>query len=197
MKAVADIDIDLKNRDDLLEILDHTPASVIRQNELTRHPVGVYLQRVPINPINGVCSIEYEEAEARGYIKFDFLNVYIYEGVRNESHLLQLMNKEPIWDMPLDTEISSTLFQLTGDYTASILQKMRPKSVEQLAMVIALIRPGKSHLIGRRWEEIEKEIWRPTKEGYYFKKSHGISYALAIVVQMNLLIEEAINDSEL
>jgi DNA polymerase III alpha subunit len=72
---------------------------------------------------------------------------------------------------------------------------MKPRSVEQLAMVLALIRPGKRHLIGKIWPAVESEIWKLSNDGeYVFKKSHAIGYALAIVVQMNLMIEEAVND---
>jgi DNA polymerase III alpha subunit len=69
-----------------------------------------------------------------------------------------------------------------------------PSSIEQLAMFIALLRPGKRHLIGKSWQTIEAEIWIPT-EKYYFKKSHAIAYATSIVVQLNLLASQSIECS--
>jgi hypothetical protein len=34
------------------------------------------------------------------------------------------------------------------------------------------------------------EVWtKPTGEEYYFKKAHAMAYAVAIVVQMNLICE--------
>ena len=38
------------------------------------------------------------------------------------------------------------------------------------------------------WKDILAEVWvRPTDGSYFFKKSHAVAYAQAIVVQMNLL----------
>jgi hypothetical protein len=37
---------------------------------------------------------------------------------------------------------------------------------------------------------IFQEVWTKPEEGYYFKKAHAISYAMACVVHMNLLCEE-------
>jgi hypothetical protein len=34
------------------------------------------------------------------------------------------------------------------------------------------------------------EVWtRPENEEYYFKKAHAVAYAMAVVVQMNLICE--------
>jgi hypothetical protein len=67
---------------------------------------------------------------------------------------------------------------------------MKPKSVEQLAAILAVIRPAKRHLIGKLWADVLEEVWqKPEKEEYYFKKSHATAYAVAIVVQMNLICE--------
>ena len=73
---------------------------------------------------------------------------------------------------------------------------MKPTSVEQLAMVLALIRPGKRHLVGKSWTLIKRSIWDETDDGYSFKKAHSVSYALAIVVQMNLMVEETLNNDQ-
>jgi DNA polymerase III alpha subunit len=67
---------------------------------------------------------------------------------------------------------------------------MKPKSVEQLAAVLAMIRPAKRNLIGKTWDEVMKEVWvKPENDEYYFKKSHATAYAVAVVVQMNLICE--------
>jgi DNA polymerase III alpha subunit len=72
----------------------------------------------------------------------------------------------------------------------NVVKQMKPTSIEELAMTLAIIRPGKRHLIGRTWDQLRKEIWEKSNEGYQFKKSHAFAYALAIVVQLNLLVEE-------
>lgn len=192
MEVTTDIDIDLKDRNELLQYLDYIPASIIRNNTIQKHPVGIYLQDIPTDPISELCSLDHEEAGSRGYVKFDMLNVHLYKNVRDEEHLIELINREPIWEMLVDPDIIKNLFHISDHY--KILSITRPRSIDQLAMVLALIRPGKRHLIGKGWDEIEKEIWQPSSAGeYVFKKSHSISYALAIVVQMNLLVEE-LND---
>ena len=57
-------------------------------------------------------------------------------------------------------------------------------------MILAMIRPGKRHLVGKSWEEIEADVWiKPQDDIYFFKKSHSYSYAVAIKVQLNLLCE--------
>lgn len=64
----------------------------------------------------------------------------------------------------------------------------------QLAMVLALIRPGKRHLIGFDWPQVEADIWTNTdNDDYTFKKAHAVSYAHVVVVQMNLLLEQALD----
>ena len=68
---------------------------------------------------------------------------------------------------------------------------MKPRSITQLAAVLAMIRPAKRHLIGKDWNTVFATIWeRPANDEYYFKKAHAISYATAIVLQMNLLVTD-------
>ena len=64
--------------------------------------------------------------------------------------------------------------------------------MEQLAAVLAIIRPAKRKLLNESWDTINKEVWaKPTDGTYFFKKSHAVGYALAIILQLNLLIEKA------
>ena len=72
-----------------------------------------------------------------------------------------------------------------------ILRKLKPKSVEQLAAVLAIIRPAKRQLLEETWQQIEQKVWqKPTDGTYYFKKSHAISYAILIVMQLNTITNE-------
>lgn len=186
----ADIDIDTADRDALLDKIKHISASQENKDgEFKRHNVGVYFQSILTDPLTGFSSIPYKEAEKRNYFKIDILNVQAYglNKVRDEEHLNELIEREPMWELLEYEDIVNQLFQLNGHF--DILSQYKPKSVKDLAMVIALVRPGKRHLIGQPLEDIKDEIWEPTKD-YYFKKSHSLSYSLAIVVQMNLLVEE-------
>ena len=56
-------------------------------------------------------------------------------------------------------------------------------------MFLALIRPGKKHLVGKKWYEVGREVWDKGTDGYTFKQAHAIAYAHLVVVHMNLLGE--------
>jgi hypothetical protein len=185
---MPDIDIDFTDRDSALKLFKHIGASRVDNNKLVKHNTGVYLHEVPVQADVNLCAVPYDQAEDLGYFKLDFLNVSIYKGVRNEEHLIQLMETEPLWDLLQQDEFADLLFHLNGH--GAILRKTCPTSVEELAAVLAMIRPAKRNLIGKPWPEIMKEVWtRPTTDEYYFKKSHATAYAMAIVVQMNLICE--------
>ena len=186
---MPDIDIDFTDRDSALKLFRHIGASRIDGDRLVKHNTGVYLHEVPVKADVNLCAIPYDQAEDEGYFKLDFLNVSIYKGVQNEEHLIQLMETEPLWDLLLQDEFADLLFHLNGH--GAILRKTCPTSVEELAAVLAMIRPAKRNLIGKSWPEIMKEVWtKPKTDEYYFKKSHATAYAMAIVVQMNLICEQ-------
>jgi DNA polymerase III alpha subunit len=186
---MPDIDIDFTDREQALHLFNHTVASRLEENKLVKHNTGVYLHEVEVDPISGLCSIPYNIAEEQGYFKIDFLNVGLYKGVRDEAHLIQLMETEPLWDLLEQDEFTQNLFHVNGH--GSILRQSRPKSIDQLAAVLAMIRPAKRYLIGKDWTTIMTEIWtKPENDEYFFKKSHAIAYATAIVVQMNLICEQ-------
>ena len=137
---------------------------------------------MPEHPVTGHSSLDYKKAEDRGYFKIDMLNVNIYKHVKSEQELVELMIKEPDWDMLKDPKVVENLFHLNGHF--NIVSKLEPKNIEQLAAVLAIIRPAKRGLMYKDWQDIMKEVWvRPTDGSYFFKKSHAVAYAQAIVVQ--------------
>jgi DNA polymerase III alpha subunit len=187
---LPDIDIDFVDREKALDLFKHTRASRIDDGKLVKHNTGVYLHPVPVNAETNLCAVPYNQAEDRGYFKLDFLNVNLYNGVRNEEHLVKLMSKEPMWELLEQDDFTDLLFHVNGH--GDTLRSMKPKNIEQLAAVLAMIRPAKRHLIGKTWQEVASEVWvKPANDDYYFKKSHAIAYATAIVVQMNLICETA------
>jgi len=184
---MTDIDIDLKNREDVLTKLKHIPASIITDT-VKKHNTGVYFHDMPHDPSTNLSTINYKEAENLGYFKIDLLNVKIYEHVKNEAHLNELLEREPDWDLLLHKEIVQQLFHIHDHY--DIVAQMQPRSINQLAMVLAIIRPAKRNLLGQEWLTIEKQVWlKPNDNSYYFKKSHAVSYAYAIIVQLNSFCE--------
>lgn len=183
---MPDIDIDFANRDVVLTKIQHRVAKLDTQK---KHNTGVYVTEIPHNPVDNLSTIDYKTAEERGYFKLDFLNVSIYKDVKNETHLNELMNKEPLWDLLEHQEFVDQVFHLSGH--SELLKKLKPTNVEQLAATLAIIRPAKRHLVDETWTTILKEVWiKPTDGTYYFKKAHAVSYAIAVVVHMNLLTEK-------
>jgi hypothetical protein len=184
---MPDIDIDFADRDTVLSILPHRVAKLETGK---KHNTGVYVTEVPHNPIDKVATIDYKTAEDRGYFKLDFLNVSIYKGVRDEAHLQELMEREPIWELLQHPEFCSQVFHLSGN--EDLVGKLGPSSIEQLAAVLAIIRPSKRYLAKDvDWDRINREVWTKPEDGsYYFKKAHAFSYAMACVVHMNLLCEQ-------
>ena len=188
---MPDIDIDFLDREQALKLFKHIGASRIDNGKLVKHNTGVYLHEVPVNAITGLCAVPYEQAEERKYFKIDFLNVGIYKGVRDEAHLVELMNREPMWELLEQNDFTDMLFHVNGH--GDILRKMKPTSVEHLAAVLAMIRPAKRYLIGKDWDTVMNEVWaKPEGDEYFFKKSHATAYAVAVVVQMNLICEQTV-----
>ena len=186
---MPDVDIDFFDRDGVLKLFKHAPASMIKDGEIIKHKTGVYFHAVPTEPINGYTSLDYKKAENRGYFKIDCLNVNIYKNIKSEQELVELMIEEPDWDMLKDQKIVDQLFHLNGHF--NIVSKLEPKNIEQLAAVLAIIRPAKRHLMHKDWKDILTDVWVKPKDGsYFFKKSHAVAYAHAIVVQMNLIAKD-------
>ena len=186
MKDLPDIDVDFPDRDIVLSGIKHRVAKL---DSNKKHNTGIYVTEIPHSPLDNVSTLDYKQAEQRGYFKLDFLNVSIYKDVRDEEHLLELMNKEPMWELLQHDEFVDQLFHLNGH--GEILRKTCPDSVEKLAAVLCMIRPAKRYLIEKDWKTIFQEVWtKPKNDEYYFKKAHSFSYAMAVVVHMNLLIEK-------
>ena len=189
---MPDIDIDFADRTQALKSFKHVTAAIEDNSTFKKHNTGVYCTSIPYNPLTGISTIDYKQAENRGYFKIDFLNVGVYEGVKSKEHLKKLLETEPLWDLLLEDEFTQNLFHVNGH--GSILRQSKPRSIEQLAAVLAMIRPAKRYLIGKEWSMVMTEIWKkPENDEYYFKKAHAVAYAAAIVVQMNLICENLTN----
>lgn len=188
LKFKSDIDIDVADRDQALACVKHTAASIMRDGKVTKHNTGVYFTCIPVDPVTGRSSLDYEEAEDRGYIKVDVLNVGLYQQVQSDQHLQQLMVQEPEWDKLYDPEFCSQLIHIGAHYDTLIRMPEAVNSIPRLAMFLAVIRPAKRHLIGQTWQKVAESVWqKPTDDSYYFKKAHAVGYAHLVAVNMNLL----------
>lgn len=189
-----DIDIDFPTKFDLNSVIRHAiPASMVKKGELAKHNCGYYFQNIPIDKHTGYAAIPYEKAEELGYFKIDFLHLSLLDNVKSKEELRQMIAKEPNWELLQDPNVVVKLFQIHKN--VDLLQAIKPKSVQELADAIALIRPGKRHLIDRYLsnpQEVRQELYKRDGDGYYFKKSHAISYALTIVAQLHLIAKGVI-----
>ena len=187
-----DIDIDFPDRKNVLDLIKHIPAMIDDNGTFKKHNTGVYCHSIPYNPLTGTASIDYKSAEDRGYFKIDFLNVTAYKDIKNEEQLTTLLNTEPLWDLLYEKEICNQLFHINGYH--NLLAELKPTSIIELAMFLAMLRPGKKHLIPickeKGFQSIKDEIWTKTEDAYFFKKAHAVSYASVIVVQLNLICEK-------
>lgn len=191
-KFKSDIDIDFADREQALKLVRHVPATIVRDTGPVKHNTGVYVTEIPMDPFTGSASLDHKVAEDRGYIKLDFLNVGIYSQVQSEQHLQTLMDREPAWEKLYDPDFCGQLIHIGNHYDTLIKMPEAVNTIGRMAMFLAVIRPGKRHLIGQTWREVAKSVWdRPDDEAYYFKKSHSVAYAHLVVVHMNLLTDLA------
>ena len=167
MKFKSDIDIDFADRDQVLKLVDVTPAGIIRDGKLVKHNTGVFPTSIPVDPFTGYASLDYEAAEDRGYVKLDFLNVNLYKQVRDEVHLVELM-KEPNWAKLYDQSICTQLIHVNNHYDTLLKMPEPVDTIPRLAMFLAVIRPAKRHLIGRTWKEVSATIWDKVEGEYAF-----------------------------
>jgi hypothetical protein len=177
-----DIDIDFADREQVLKYIKGVPA---RLNTGAKHNTGIYFNNIPVAS-DGVATLEHEHAEQLGYFKLDLLNVGVYENVKNELHLVELM-QDPDWSKLKDQSFFGKLIHIGNHYNLAQQMPEPIDSIPRMAMFLAIIRPGKRHLVGKTWREVSETVWqRPQDNQYFFKKSHAVAYAHLVVVDMNL-----------
>lgn len=183
----ADIDIDLGDREQLLRLIQVTPARQLHQGQVRRHNSGVYPTAIPYDPVHQCAAIDYETAENLGYFKIDLLNMSVYQLVKSPEHYEAMLAQEPTWSrLWTDPDWAGQLVHV-GNYT-ELLRTMQPDSIPRMAAFISIIRPGKAHLQNRPWSEVFASVWDgDDSRGFVFKQSHAISYAALVALHMNLL----------
>jgi hypothetical protein len=183
----ADIDLDLADRDQLLKLIQATPARQMHQGQVRRHNSGVYVTDIPYDPVNACAAIDYEEAEKRGYFKIDLLNMSVYQLIKSPEHYEQLLKQEPNWSQLWTNTAWAKQLVHIGNYT-NLLDTMKPDSVPRMAAFISIIRPGKAHLQNKPWAEVFETVWDgDDSRGFVFKHAHAVGYAALVALHMNLL----------
>lgn len=183
MTFQADIDIDINNKNKLLEFVPHIKAIL---NDGSKHPSGVYFQKLPFDTNTMYSSIGIKEAEEKGIFKIDLLNFNLYNEFSSQEELNTVYDLDTDWSLLEDQKIVEQLVHISKHY--DLVRKFKPESVDDLAIVLALIRPAKIYLQGKSREYIERHIWIANDDDkYHFKKSHAYAYAHAIKLQLNLI----------
>lgn len=186
MKFSSDIDIDYGDRDLILDKINCTIASIRDDSSVRKHNTGVYVTAIPYDPVHNLAALDYKQAEQRGYVKLDLLNVSVYKDVASEKHLVELM-QEPNWSRLSDKTFFEQLIHIANHYESMLSMPEPINSIPRMAMFLSIIRPGKKHLIGLPWSEVAKSVWEKDGDGYSFKRSHAVAYAHLVVVHMNIL----------
>jgi hypothetical protein len=183
----ADIDLDLADREQVLKLIQATPARQMHQGQVRKHNSGVYVTDIPYDPVNECAALDYEQAEQCGYFKIDLLNMSVYQLIKNPEHYAEMLALKPPWErLWTDPDWAKGLVHI-GKYT-ELLKTMKPDSIPRMAAFISIIRPGKAHLQNSPWEEVFKSVWDgDDSRGFVFRHSHAISYAALVALHMNLL----------
>jgi DNA polymerase III alpha subunit len=184
----ADIDIDLPSNFQPSNLFGWTRASMEKDGKLLPHPCGYYPQKISIDPVTKLAAIPYEAAEEIGFYKLDFLHLGVYDHFKTREEIEGLLKEPPDWGLLLIPTEQVKLFQLSKH--GELLTAIKPRSVEQLADVLALIRPGKRGLLKlyqAQPDAARRILYAKDETGYSFKKSHAIAYALVIVLQLHLI----------
>lgn len=200
---IPDVDLDVSDRAKALESIGKfIPASQVVNGKLVPHNTGIYLQDIPKDPVTNLSSFEYKLAESLGYFKVDVITNRVYDLIHSNEELEEFLRTPVDWSWFQDERFfqnEDTRYQLTHIASHKYICEMYPpSSIEDLACLIAMIRPRKKYLIGESWDAVKKVIWLKLdeeKDEYFFKKSHAIAYAHLVVVHAHV-INRKLNQSD-
>lgn len=184
---VFDLDIDVKSTVDKSEY--GTRGMVYNEDveKVLPHPSAYYIEPVPIDPLTGNAAFDYQYGDEVGYLKVDLLTNTSYDAFHSKEEVINALNTHPDWTLLENEEFVKSLPHIGTNY--DVVTHVKPRSIEELADVLALIRPGKRHLFDQYIENkslVRKNLYkRSSNDKMFFKRSHAISYACMIVCVMN------------
>jgi hypothetical protein len=189
MADIPDVDLEVLDRETVVGYFPeaHTASQKI-DNRLVKHKAGIYFQDIPTNP-DDLAALPYDLAEKHGFYKVDLLSCpFPYEGLASMDELRDWLARPIDWDWFTDIEFVGKLFHLSGTVflgesqfitMAEVVAHYEPKSIPDLACMVAIKMPAKKYLIGESWDTIHKMMWL-RQPGEQFKKSHATAYALVV-----------------
>ena len=185
---LPDIDIDTQSDFEGSEFSTAVRASRVMNKQLLPHPSGYYFENIPVDEITKLSAIPFKEANSLGYFKVDLLHNSVYDNFSSRDEIKELMKKDPDWSLLESVENIEKLPQIYNH--ARIVLTIKPRSINDLADILAIIRPAKRHLLtpyvmGR---VDRSELYTMVKgSGYQFKKSHAVAYAHVVALEMHRL----------
>lgn len=180
-RTIFDIDIDIKSSTDRST---YGTRAMIYNKETQRiqpHPSGVYLGLVPIDGITKLAAFDYEYGDEQGFMKVDLLSNTVYDQFKSKQEVYDAVDGTIDWNIFKKRSVVESLPHLGKHF--DIVEMLEPKSIEDLADILALIRPGKDHLLPqykKNKEQTRRQLYKRPRTGMFFKKAHAISYALMI-----------------
>lgn len=188
MKKIPDVDIDV------VSTIDRTLFGVraINYDESTQrilqHNSGIYFKNsgIPVDKETGNAAISFDEAQTLGFMKVDLLSNTVYDGFTSKKEVLDAFNAPTDWEKLENADYVAKLPHLYNH--VDIVLELHPQSLEDLADVLALIRPGKKHLLLDYKQDkgrTRDRLYVKTDEAVYFKKSHAYAYAAMLICYMN------------
>lgn len=185
-----DIDIDVQSSFDKRSYGKPIPIYDEERKRITGHPSGVLIgdDTPDLDPVSGLVPIDYKELDDLGFVKVDLLSNTAYDSYHSKAEIYSLLEREDEipWHKLRSKEYVDSLPHVRGNYL--YVSELEPKSIEDLADLLALIRPGKSELIPRYIKEkevVRKSLYkRPSNGQMFFKKSQAIAYATMVCLLM-------------
>lgn len=157
------------------------------------HQSGVYLESVPVDTLTGWAAFDYEYGDEHGFLKVDILTNRSYDMFRSKAEVVTALNQEPEWNKLLDESFVKKLPHIANHF--DLVKKVKPQSIEELADVLALMRPSKIHMTDQYLKNrtsTRRRLYLRPADGIFFKKSHAIAYAAMITVVMNKLTNSSL-----
>jgi len=204
----SDLDLDIPSMDSEIIRANLVRASVKNEKgEYQAHPAGVYFYK-SIPKFNNISILDYKTMEKKEYQKIDILNNTYLDNISNEEMIefIDLIENENIdWKKLWEFENPYQLSKYPG-----ILREFKVSSVLDIAIVLAIIRPGSlqnydkmktfihTDKILNKKNKKEREILKFTygipifdeqfKElgiddgKYRYKKPHSLGYAYVLLI---------------
>lgn len=196
-----DIDIDFADAQAVKKLFKDriVLASQIENDDIKKHNVGVYFQTIPIDKELNIAAIpclitgetpRRDRAGELGYIKIDLLEVKLLQKFKSKSEIRQLLKIDPDWTMLENENIVQQLFQIRKHF--DVVSQVRPKSIQELADVLALIRPNKRKLLDEYIKDpvkVRENLLYKREEGEKssFRMAHALPYSMLIILNLHYI----------